>query len=84
MDPKVNDDFNKWLEKTYRSDDIGNVEASRWKVHKYLAMNLNYTEEVKLNIDMRKYLGEMIPELTNKLSNKVKCPWTEKMLKMEE
>ena len=31
MDPKVNDDFHKWLEKTYGRDDIGHVEASRTK-----------------------------------------------------
>ena len=79
MDPKFNEDFHKWLEKTYGSDDIGHVEASRGKVHEYLVMTLDYTEEVKLNIDMRKYLGEMISELPHKLSNKVKCPWTEKM-----
>ena len=43
--PKLNDDFHKWLEKTYGSDDIGHVEASRGKVHEYLAMTLDYTEE---------------------------------------
>ena len=26
VDPKVNDDFHKWLDKTYGSDDIGHVE----------------------------------------------------------
>ena len=60
VDPKVNDDFQKWLEKNYGSDDIGHVEASRGKVHEYLAITLDYTEEGKLNIDMRKYLDEMI------------------------
>ena len=57
VDPKFNNCFNKWLEKTYVSDDIGHVEARRGKVHKYLAMTLDYTEEGSLKIDMRKYLG---------------------------
>ena len=77
MDPKVNDDFHKWLEKTYGRDDIGHVEATRGKVHKYLAMNLDYTKETKfLRIDMRKYLDAIIAELPSKLPDKLKCPWT--------
>ena len=54
MDPKFNDDFHKWLEKTYGSDDIGHVEASRGKVHEYLAMTLDNTEEGRLKINIRK------------------------------
>ena len=77
--PKVNDNFHKWLEKTYGIDDIGHVEASRGKVHEYLAMTLDYTEEGKLNTDIRKYLDEKIAELPHKLSDRVNCPWTEKV-----
>ena len=44
MDPKVNGDFQKWLEKTYGSNDIGHVDASHGKLHKYLTMALDYTE----------------------------------------
>ena len=44
--PKLNDDFHKWLDKTYGSDDIGHVESSREKLHEYLAMTLDYNEEV--------------------------------------
>ena len=60
MDTKLKDDFQKWLDKTYGSDDIGNVKAISGKVDEYLAMTLYYTEEGKLKIDMRKYLYEMI------------------------
>ena len=45
LDPMLNDGFHKWLEKMYGSDDIGHVEASRVKVHNYLVMTLDYTEE---------------------------------------
>ena len=54
VDPKVNDDFQKWLEKTYVSGDIGHVEESRGKVHEYLVKTLDYTEEGNLKIYMRK------------------------------
>ena len=84
MDPKVNDDFNKLLEKTYGSDNIGHVEASRGKVHEYLAMPLDYTEEIKFRIDMRKYLYAIIDKFPHKLLDKVKCPWTEKMFKVSK
>ena len=84
VDPKVNDVFHKWLEKTYGSDDIGNVEAGCGKVHEYLTKNLDYTEEGKMKIDTRKYLDAMISEFPHKLSDKVKCPWNEKMFKVDE
>ena len=79
LDPMLNDNFYKWLEKTYGSDDIVHVEASRVKVHNYLVMTLDYTEEGKLRIYIRKYLGAMISGFPHKLSDKVKCPWTENM-----
>ena len=60
VNPKFNDDFHKWLEKTCGSDDIGHVEASRGKLHKYLEMTLDHTEEGKPKINMSKYLGAMI------------------------
>ena len=83
-DPNFNDDFHKWLEKTYEIDDIGHVESSRGKVHEYLVMTLNYTEEGKLKIGMRKYLGAIVSELPHQLSDKVKCPWTENIFKVDE
>ena len=76
VDQKVNNYFHKCLEKSYGSDDIGQVEASRGKLHKYLAMTLDYTEEGKLKIDMRKYLDAMIAGFPHKFSDKVNCRWT--------
>ena len=84
VDPKVNNYFHKWLEKTYGSNDIGHVEARRGKVHEYLEMTLDYTEEGKLRIDIRKYLDAMLDEFPHKLSDKVKCPWTENILKVSK
>ena len=56
VDPKVKNDFHEWLEKKYRSDDIGHVEASRVKLYDNLAITLDYTEEGKLKIDMSESL----------------------------
>ena len=84
VDPKVNDDFQKWLEKMYGSDDIGHVEASRVKVHEYFAMTLDYTDEVKLNIYMRNSLDAIIAEFPHRLSDTLKCTWTEKMFKVNK
>ena len=36
VDPKVNDDFHIWCEKTYGSDKIGHVKVVRGKKHDYL------------------------------------------------
>ena len=82
--PKLNDDFHKWLDKKYGSDDIVNVESSREKLHEYLAMTLDYIEEIKLNTDMRNYLDSMIAELPHKLLDKLKCPFNEKILKVNK
>ena len=84
LDPDFNDDFHKWLEKTYGSNYIGHVEARRGKVQNYVVMTLDYTEEGKLKIDMRNYLGAMVYGFPHKLSDNVKCPWTENMFKVYE
>ena len=60
VDPNFNNDFYKWLEKMYGSNYIGHVEAKCGKVHEYLAMTLDYTEEGKFKVDVRKYLGAII------------------------
>ena len=43
VDPKVNDEFFKWLEKTYGNPEIAPVKATRGKIHDYLAMKLDFT-----------------------------------------
>jgi hypothetical protein len=50
---KVNDNFAEWCEATYGSDDLGHVKVVRGKIHDYLAMILNFTEDGALKIDMR-------------------------------
>jgi hypothetical protein len=52
VDSKVNNEFHKWLEKTYGDPKMAQVKAVRGKVHDDIAMNLNFQEKGKLKVDM--------------------------------
>ena len=75
IDSKVNDEFLKWLQMKYGSDNIGKVKATRGKVHDYLAMKLDYSETGILKVDMTDYVKSMIQEFPEELTGKVKSPW---------
>ena len=60
IDPKVNDKFEKWCESKYGSDKIGHLKSHRGKVHDYLGMNLDYTKKGVLQVEMKKYINNMI------------------------
>jgi len=57
-DPKVNDDFAKWLEQTYWKQ--GKVKINLGKLHEYLGMKLDLSVRGKLNVDMRDYVKEIL------------------------
>jgi len=57
-DPKLNDDFAKWLEQTYGKQ--GKVKINQGKVHEYLGMKLDFLVRGKLKVDMRDYVKEML------------------------
>ncbi len=59
-DPKVNDEFLKWLESKYGGSS-GSVKAIRGKEHDYLGMILEYDNE-KLKINMSAYVENMLEE----------------------
>ena len=84
IDPKVNDEFEKWLEKTYGNDNIGHVTTTRGKVHSYLGMKLDYSSPGVLKVDMKDYIDEMIREFPETLSRNPKTPWTEKLFKVDK
>jgi hypothetical protein len=62
VNPKVNDDFAEWCKITYGSDDLGHVLAVRGKIHDYLAMILDFTQDGALKIDMKYYIQGMLEE----------------------
>jgi Reverse transcriptase (RNA-dependent DNA polymerase) len=75
INSRVNDEFLKWLQMKYGSDNIGKVKATRGKVHDYLAMKLDYSEAGILKVDMTDYVKSMIQEFPQELNGKVKSPW---------
>jgi hypothetical protein len=59
---QVNDNFHNWLNEKYGNERIGIVKAICGKLHKYLGMTLDYSENEVLQIDMQEYVEEMIKE----------------------
>jgi hypothetical protein len=84
VDSKVNDNFTEWCEATYGSDDLGHVKVVRGKIHDYLAMILDFTEDGALKIDMRYYIEGMLEAFPYAIGTKKTTPWTEKLLKVQK
>ena len=60
IDPKVNDEFDTWLQKNYGTH--GEVTIHRGKVHQYLGMELDYSHQGVVKIGMIKYVQGMLDE----------------------
>jgi len=84
VDPKVNDEFYNWCERTDGREETGHVTVTRGKKHDYLAMTPDYTEDGKLRIDMRNYVKGMIEEFPVKLTGATATPWTERLMKIDK
>ena len=82
--PKINDKFVEWCEETYVSDNLGHVKVARGKIHDYLGMIVDFTQEGALNIDMKYYIKVMLKELPYKIKATQKTLWTDKLLKIQE
>ena len=76
VDPKVIDKFIKWLKDKYEDKEIGLLKATSGKIHNYLGMNLDYTEEGIVKIDMIDYVKAMVKDFPVDLSKykKVSSP----------
>jgi hypothetical protein len=79
----VNNEFYKWLEKTYGNPSVATVKAKRGKIHNYLAMKLDFTEDGKVKVDMKDYINSMIKEFPEELADS-KYPWNENLFKQKE
>jgi hypothetical protein len=84
VDPKVNDHFAIWCENTYGSDDLGHVKVVRGKVHDYLAMILDFTQDGALKIDMKYYIEGMLEEFPYDIKSTKTTPWTDKLLNFQK
>lgn len=60
--PKVNDEFKKWLNKMYGNH--GKVTTTCGKVHDYLGMPFDFSEKGKVKIDMIDYMEAMVDDLS--------------------
>lgn len=84
QDKKVNDEFAKWLEDKYGDETIGQVKATRGKIHDYLGMTLEYSENGEVKVNMQDYVKSMVEEFSGDLSGKqVVCPWNENLFKVD-
>ena len=63
-DPKVNDEFYKWLNEKYGG--YGKVKSNRGKVHDYLGMKFDFTKKGHVRIDMSEYIERTIEEFREK------------------
>ena len=70
VNPRVNDEFLEWLNKTYGA--LGEVTATRGKVHDYLGMIFEFGNgEVKVN--MIDYVKGMLKEFPIKMKREDKA-----------
>ena len=60
IDPKVNDEFDTWLQKNYGMH--GKVTIHREKVHQYLGMEIDYAYRGKVKIGMIKYVQDILED----------------------
>ena len=81
VDPKVNDDFHKWLQKEYGQ--VKEVTCTRDKIHDYLGMKLDYSTPGEVKIDMRDYVKAMIEEFPKQLKGDASTPASDKLFNTE-
>jgi len=83
-DGKQIDAFLKWVKQTYGS--IGEVKATRGKVHDYLGMKLDYSVPGQVSINMVDYVESMLSSFPQSelAGAKVASPWNENLFKVNE
>ena len=64
VDPKVNDEFLKWLNEMYGH--FGEVKATRGPIHDYLGMTFDFSEKGIVKIDMIDYVEGMLEDFPDK------------------
>jgi hypothetical protein len=79
---KVNDEFLKWLNKHYGN--YGEVTATRGKVHKYLGITFDFSRKGKVDIDMSDYIGKMVDDFSEKITDTADTPAAEDLFAVGE
>ena len=60
LEPKVNDEFLKWLNGKYGS--LKEVTSTRGHFHDYLGMDFDFSQTGQVSIDMSKYVSNMVDD----------------------
>ena len=66
------------------SDELGHVKVVRGKIHDYLAMILDFTQDGVLKLDMKYYIEGMIEDFPYDVTAIKSTPWTEKLFKVQK
>ena len=66
VDPKVSDDFHKWLQKNFGQ--TAEVTGARGKKHVCLGMTLDYSVPGQVKVDMTDYVKSMIEDFPQDLA----------------
>ena len=82
VDPKVNDEFEEWLQKEFGQ--VKKVTGTRGKRHVYLGMTLDYSNPGEVKIDMTEYVKSMIEEFPQDLKGTVSTPANDHLLKVDK
>jgi hypothetical protein len=73
--------FIEWIKEKYGS--IGEVNATRGKIHEYLGMKLDYSVQGQVTVDMQDYVTHMIKQFPKETldGKKVSSPWNDNLFK---
>ena len=83
VDPKVNDDFLKWVKDTFGQ--LGEVKTVRGPIHDYLGMVLDFSRKGQVSIDMSRYIKSMVVNFPQEeLKGYCKHPWDENLFRVDE
>jgi hypothetical protein len=66
VETSVVDDFIKWARSKYEDASITVLKPSRGKIHDYLGMTIDYSEDGKVKIYMKEYIRNMLAEFKGK------------------
>ena len=66
VETSVVDDFIEWARSVYEDASITVLKPSRGKVHDYLGMTIDYSEDGKVKIYMKDYIRNMLSEFRGK------------------
>ena len=72
MDSKVNDEFLQWLNEIHGKH--GEVKSTRGKMHDYLGMTFEFTDDGKVKLSMIDYVNDMVDTFPQKISATASTP----------